>query len=321
MQTWEALVHELQLTPDNENIFVGRFHDFPLGLKIVDPQGSGLLLFHVRHPFLADAKELENIAYAAEITRLVEEKQLEISHEDRITWITFLEGASHWADQSVCPTLEKILASFSAAGLATPASVCHYCRQNATEMLRAHRGKAVQICPVCLEQRTAVPQSQFVDASEGVVPLLCFGPLAALLGATAWALVWIGYDKLFEWFKTDTLHIPRLLVIVAITGLGALVGGPVGLVLKRVTRRGRSLSIIVAAVCAVAGVLFGELLYVTWLVHRETQVLNLMLSARILPSLWAETNGFHLLMKLLAGGAGVWVAVAMARPASTKVQI
>jgi len=38
-------------------------------------------------------------------------------------------------------------------------------------------------------------------------------------------------------------------------------------------------------------------------------------------SLWAETNGLHLLMKLLAGGAGVWVAVAMAGPASTKVQI
>ena len=151
--------------------------------------------------------------------------------------------------------------------------------------------------------------------------MLLLGPLAALVGAMAWALVWIGYDKVFELLKTNVLHVPRIVVLLVMTGIGALIGGPVGLVLKHIPRRGRGLSMMVAAGCAVGGVLLGELLYATWLVYRITNVLDLSMGAQVLPTLWRETGALQALAKLMAGGAGVWVAIAMARPPKPKLDL
>jgi hypothetical protein len=103
--------------------YIVHLNGFPIGLKFIDPEGSGLLLFHTRHLLSAEAKELASVAYDSEIISLVEGKQLEIAHDDRIAWVTLIEGASHLTDGSVRSLLEKVLAALAAAGLSlTPAN-------------------------------------------------------------------------------------------------------------------------------------------------------------------------------------------------------
>jgi hypothetical protein len=41
----------------------------------------------------------------------------------------------------------------------------------------------------------------------------------------------------------------------------------------------------------------------------------------VLPTLWRGTGALQALAKLMAGGAGVWVAIAMARPPKPKLDL
>jgi len=85
LQRFDALTQELQLVPGDDGNYIGHLNGFPIGLKFIDPEGSGLLLFHTRHLLPAEAKELASVAYDSEIISLVEEKRLEITHDDRTT--------------------------------------------------------------------------------------------------------------------------------------------------------------------------------------------------------------------------------------------
>jgi hypothetical protein len=52
-----------------------------------------------------------------------------------------------------------------------------------------------------------------------------------------------------------------------------------------------------------------------------TNVLDLSMGAQVLPTPWRETGALQALAKLMAGGAGVWVAIAMARPPKPKLDL
>ena len=92
-------------------------------------------------------------------------------------------------------------------------------------------------------------------------------------------------------------------------------------VLKRIPHKSKQLYAIVPALLAILAVVAGEVLYVTWLVYREMHVIWLGLSLKLLTRLWVESDGFFLIMKLLAAGAGVFMAVTIARPAKPKMKL
>ncbi len=315
------LTKALGLRPDKDGLFFGRVRGFPVGLKCIDPAGSGLLLFQIRHPLPADAPELATIQYSANIERLIAGKKLEISIEDRIAWLTFVEGGQHLADGSLIPLLNDVLSAFETAGLASNSHLCHYCRRNPVETVTCHDGKVAQICDACLRERLEAPANRSVDATAGAGPILILGPAAAVIGAVCWTLVWIGYDLLFEMLNTDVLHVPRLIEIIALLCVGAIVGGPVGLVIRRVPRRARNLSVIIAAICSVAAVLFGEVMYVAWLIYREFKIISVSGAWQVLPRLELETGGFHLAIKLLAAGVSTAIAVALAKPPKPRLNL
>src|SRR5256885_12127864 len=87
------LADDLGLVAEKTGLFIGKIRGLPVGVKCIDPEGSGLLLFQIRHPMPPGAKELSNIQNASEIERLVAEKKIEISLEDKAAWLTFVEGA------------------------------------------------------------------------------------------------------------------------------------------------------------------------------------------------------------------------------------
>ena len=313
------LVNGLGLQPAEDELFIGKLRGFPIALKFIRGESSALLLFQIRHPLPAKAQELSDLCYGDELDRLITEKKVEISMEDKLAWFTLVDGAEHLADGSVLRLLNAVLTAFEKAGLGRNSELCHYCQIEQVDTLTCENGRVAQICPACLHQRT----QPIVAAQTGAraLPILALCPVAALVGAVGWAAIWIAYDLLFELLKTNVLHIPRIVAAVVMVIVGGLVGGPVGWVMKRIPHKSKKLYAIVPALLAIIAVVAGEVLYVTWLVYREMHVIWLGLSLKLLTRLWVESDGFFLIMKLLAAGAGVFMAVTIARPAKPKMKL
>src|SRR6266516_1062339 len=313
------LVNGLGLQPAKDELFIGKLRGFPLALKFIGGASSALLLFQIRHPLPAKAQELSDPCYGDELDRLITEKKVEISMEEKLAWFTLVDGAEHLADGSVLRLLNAVLTAFEKAGLGRNPELCHYCQTEQVDTLTCENGRVAQICPACLHQRTQPIVA--AQAGAGALPMLALCPVAALVGAVGWAAIWISYDLLFELLKTNVLHIPRIVAAVVMVIVGGLVGGSVGWVMKRIPHKSKKLYAIVPALLAIIAVVAGEVLYVTWLVYREMHEIWLGLSLKLLTRLWGESDGFYLIMKLLAAGAGVFMAVTIARPAKPKLKL
>ena len=238
-----------------------------------------------------------------------------------MAWLSFVDSTKHLQDGSLARLLDDVLMSFTQAGLAGQPDLCHYCRREKVEALTCHRGRVAQICPSCLIERTDAPSNRPAEATEGALAIAVLGPVATVIGAMCWGGVWSGYDLLFDLLKTNVVYVPRLLEVVALFCIAAVVGGPVGFVIKRVPRRGKNLAVTSAIVCTVAAIVLGEVFYVSWLIYRELKVFSFSAAWDILPRLEMEMETFHLAIKLMAAIGSVIMAVLIAKPPKPKLNL
>jgi hypothetical protein len=134
-------------------------------------------------------------------------------------------------------------------------------------------------------------------------------------------LFWTGYDLLFDLLNTQVIIIPRILEFVALICVAAATGGPIGFVIKRIRRRGKNLSATFAVLWTLVAVAAGEVLYVAWAVYREVKVFSVSASWQILPRLELELGGFHLAIRIVAMVCAVAIAVELAKPPKTKLNV
>ena len=163
-----ALVNDLAISPAQGDLFVGKLRGFPVGLKFVESDGSLLLLFQVRHPLLVGANETASVQFGEEIARLIEEQKIAIEFEDKLIWVTFVDGGDYLENGTAKGLLEQILSALERAGLAAQPDICHYCGRNKVDSLTCSDGKVAQICPI-------VPYLWLIPA----LPLLAAGETGA----------------------------------------------------------------------------------------------------------------------------------------------
>jgi len=303
-----------------ETVF-GRCFGFPTGLKVIDPLGAPLLLFHVRYPAVRDTSELTKINYEPEVTDLISAKKLEIDLEERLGWVSFSDGARHLVEGSIIPLLKSVLKSLQSAGLLQNPKLCHYCERQEVESVSCIDDKVAQICSTCLEERRNSHTNRPAEATEGAVPIVTLGIPATLVGSLGWALFWIGYFLVFEWLNTDKIMVPRIVEVFALACVGCLTGGPIGYVIRRVQRRGQALSVVFSSVCSITAVLIGEVVVIGWMIYREFHVISPGAALKILPQVELDFGVFHLLIKLLAAVLAVVVAVQIAKPPKPKLNL
>jgi hypothetical protein len=316
-----ALVKELALSPVEDGLLVGKLRGFPVGLKFIESAGSMVLLFHIRHPSLVNAQATGSVQFGEEIARLMEQKKITIEFEDKLIWLTFVDGDDYLEHGRAKALLDQILSVLEKAGFATQPDVCHYCNRNKVESLTWSGGKVSQICPVCLAERSGSPANRPADATEGAGSMLILGSVGAIIGAICWMLVWIGYDLLFDLLKTSVIYIPRIVEGIVLVCIAGAVGGPVGYIIGRVPRRGKKLAVTSAVVCTIAAVVIGEVLYVAWLIYREFKVFSFSAAWSILPRLELESGGFHLVIKGIAAIVSVVLAAEIAKPRRAQLNL
>ena len=314
MDNWASLTQELKLRPAQGDWFIGRLRGFPVGLKFIGQAGSSLLLFQIRHPLPADAKQLSELHYDKQVAELLADKKMEIEFEDRMAWLTVHDGANRLQDGSVAGLLDAVLRSFELGGLAANLDLCHYCRRTKVEVLTCHEGRLAQICPACLQERISSRSNVRADATAGAFPLFFLCPVASLVGAIAWALVWIGHDWLFNLLNTKIVVVPRIAELVVLFCIAFLAGGPVGWVIKHIPKRGSSLSVSAALIFGSLAVAFGEVLYLVWLIYKAVKVVSFSAAVRAMPAYYLHNDVLYLVIKALAALASLAVAYGLAKP-------
>src|SRR5690606_2798096 len=144
---------------------------------------------------------------------LLIEKKLEIELDDRIAWLTFVDGAECVANQMGAPWIESILQTFAKAGLIGESELCHYCHKVNVKSVEYIEGKAVQICPACLKEKLDKKITATPAGSAEAVPIFLMSPFASLLGAALWALVWGAHTWFFGLLNERVIYVPILLEI------------------------------------------------------------------------------------------------------------
>jgi hypothetical protein len=319
--TLGELVRHLELKPSEDRLFIGRRRGFPVGLKFITSPESILLLFQIRHPFDAKAAKQLPIEYDAEVKDLVSSNKIEISLEDKIVWLTITDAGQMIGSNQAARIIESLLGTFEKAGLAGDPQKCHYCRASKVETLTCHNGKVAQICDECLAGRKKSQYAHLALSAEGFTKVISLGIVASVVGAVCWMLAWMGDDAIFKFFKTDTLVIPHILEAAMIVVIGFLVGGPVGLILRRIPQRGDRLAGYAGITFGIASVIVGEVFYVSWLIYSEYKVIAPGAAFQILPSLWLHGGVVYITIKALAAVAGVLFAYHLSRPQQAGLKL
>jgi hypothetical protein len=315
------VAHSLGFDQRQGEVFFGWRRGYAIGLKVVNPLDHPLLLVHVRFPFGPDAPEVKAVTYGAEIKALIEARKVDVDFGERLAWVTFVDGADTLLDGSFSHLLDSILLSFSAAGLEQNASTCFYCQRNPVTQLGCHDDKVAVICPACLEERRSAPENRPAEATDGAMPVLGLAIMAAALGAVCWAGFWISFMLILESIDSSTVYIPRIVEAGLVFCVGGITGGPVGLAIQLIQRRGRHLSMAVSFVCSASAVLVGEVAFIAWLIYQAYHVVSLPLAWQILPQAELALGEFHLGAKVLGALLAIGIAMTMARPRKPTLKL
>ena len=314
-------VNALGLRPEKDDMFVGRVQGFPVGLKFIDPAGATVLLFQVRHWLKPDSAQITTLTYDSEITELLAGKRIEIEFEEQLAWVTFVDGAQSIENGTALRRLNSILQSFFNAGLIGDTELCHYCRHEKVALVTYGGGKVAQICPACLDERLKKAEGRSPAPGAEAVPIFLMSPGASLVGALAWSCFWIGHTLLFEHLSAERIYLPWILMIAIMIGIGLLVGGPVGWMIKQNRKRGGAVSFSAAIVFGSLAVIVGEIFYLVWLIYHEFHVVSFSAALQVMPQYYLKNDPIFVGTKLITALICVSVAVAIAKPEKAKLNL
>lgn len=313
------LTQLLGMEVDADGLLVGKRLGFPVGLKVTEGNGAPVLLFHVRYLGHSDSALIGSLHYSPEVADLIANKKLDIEFDDRLAWLTFLDATAQLQNGSLPALLDSVLASFVEAGLGGNDDLCHYCRRTPVEKVYSKAGRVAQICAACLAEKQADLARKGSKPGDGAVSIAILAPVSGLAGAVGWSGCWIAYELIFEKTGSGVVVVPRIAEAAAVIGVALITGGPIGLVLRLVRRRGQALSMAFAVVCAICAIVLGEVLLLTWLIYHIFKVLSFDAAWRLLPKMEGEMGIVYFALKLMSAVIAVVLAAQIAKPPRPKL--
>jgi hypothetical protein len=316
----EDLVRELNLLPAEENVVYGQVKGVPILIKFIGTEEAMVLLIQIRFPMSFSDRVPTKISYGPVVDAKLEDRTAEISIEDKnVVWFTINDGYHCLEEGNVKTLLEDVLNGLQKVGLAGKPGCCHFCQNTPVPQATYNSGKVVQICPACLNERLNTPENRPAEAAEGATTMTLLSPIVVAVGALGWAAAWAGYDALFDLFGTKNIRIPTVMFLFGMVLIGGAVGGPVGLMLKMIGKRGAGLSKAFAIVLAIGSVVLGEVMYITWLIYKDYEIVSFSVAVQILPDVLLESGPLAMIIRLIAAIAAVWLAVSIGKPKAPKL--
>jgi hypothetical protein len=294
----DELLARLQLSTAGPDQAYGEIEGSPVTVTVLGGEPLALLLgFKIRSDHPAE------IALPDDIAALVGAHKATVSLERGIAWLS-LDDLSAETSTSIEGLITSFAQGLSRAEVRLPAG-CAECGSGAEVMLSYADGRCSRLCLYCRDRVTDEHSQKEAALNRPSVWHALALPLLFLYVSGAWMLFWWLVDLLLIWTNTDRIFIGRLesLVFFAVLiAVGAGIGYPIGVFLRRSGLPGRS-HWIASAVVVVAACGFGEWLYVITLIHRNLGLIDPMLAARLFGPILRDVHPSWAALKLMVAGA------------------
>lgn len=337
----QSLIQRTALHQANAREFYGLYRGFPLGLTLVGhglpslPSQQGTrstdpgrtqrysLLLHVRFPDRASPTSPEpSYVWGDCLQSLLEQGQARVSVEARIAWLTLYEANDLVGSEAVVNILNAFIDGLAAAGIQNAGDRCHYCGKTVVKEPTYVAERVAWICPACFAAKIAEAQPSEPAAPLDGLRLLLAAGLGALLGAAAWAGLWIGHERVMEWISkrhpSTTIWVPDIALAILAVGAGSFVGGPSGVLVRRVAYQGHTARTVSSCGGAIAAIAMGEIAWVLWLLP---QLPGVRAAIRFLPVVWSAEGTMHYVLRLMVAIFSVSFAFVVAKPSRRRVDI
>ena len=315
---YPTLLGDLALAPGKDNTAYGRRAGFPLGLKVVDPDGKGTVLFHARFPKSAKAFDRAQLAFDHTLHRLMQEKLAEVKVDSDIAFLSLRKAADRIEKREAVTAVDEFIAGLQRAGM-NSGDDCHYCGSSQEVQTVFNGDRVGQICNACAAQQAAALMEERRFDAASVPKLLATALLVMPLLAAAWAAMWIGIDVLFT-SQGGSMTLPLKIAGLVVCGLGLVAALP-ALLFRRVKNRGNIGAGLFGGACALLAAALGELVVSTFqvsqMVGQFSPVAGILYG---LPMLLGG-NGTFLLLRGIAFASFVGFAFAFTKPPKPKLNL
>jgi hypothetical protein len=341
MGSVQSLIQQTALHQASASEFYGLYRGFPLGLRLIgheapeqasrriagstDPvEGQRYsLLVHVRFPDRASPTSPKpSCTWGDCLQSLLEQGRARVSVEARIAWLTLYEANDLVASEAAVEILNAFIDGLASAGIQKAGDRCHYCGKTIVKEPTYVEERVAWICPACLAAKTAEAEDDEHAASLDGPKLLLAACLGALIGAAAWAGLWISYECVMEWIAKEhpsgKVRVPTIVLEIFVVGGALLVGGPSGVLVRRLAYPGSFARTVSACGGTVAAIAMGEIAWVLWLFP---QLPGMQAAIRLLPVVWRAEEKPYCFLKLMAVIFSIGCAFLVAKPSRRQLDI
>lgn len=285
---------------------------YPVFFSFTDGSAQSDLLIHLRYPphEFVEGEEPE-LKFEAPLPALMDAGLAEVEIHDDIAWLTLKRADDRFAAQEVVPAIDAVIACLQSLGIvAVPG--CHYCGGDTGVAVLVSLGRVGQICTSCVEKQIGRDLEQRDFRARALLPLALITPIVLVLQSLLWGGIWLGLD----WLAAKAggrIAIPQVVAMAAVAVLAGLAASP-ALLFRLVTNRGNRRAALLAAVCALAALAFGEALHAASVLGSWRYFLVLLIHPDLTLKIgFSGGDGLFVVLKLLIAVGFIVAAAAWAK--------
>ena len=258
-------IAELNLDTVGSNLFIGHIKRVPFKMEMVANNQTIGLLFQVRFLKLRkDIPEFPEIIPGGVLERLVAEKKAEFTADNDRAWFNLFAAHEMINDGTLMATLNEFAASIKEY-VDFDDQPCFLCKTAKAAQPVYHSEKLHLLCDPChetVQQKAKMVES--VDPANLFLGLL-WASIAAIPAGLIWCVGWIVFDRIFAGAKLYTF-----IFVAAYCAVGAAVGLPICLIIKKIPRRGVRMGKALTIFGCILSALTGEAFFCAYIFFRAT---------------------------------------------------
>jgi len=311
------IVGLLNLAVGDADKACGDIRGSPVTMTVLGAEPPALLFgFKIQRPHPAD------IPLPWEIKPLIEKKIAEVSLENGTAWLS-LDNLSGESSESVEGLVTGFAEAIAIANLRLPPG-CLQCGSDSGLAVVYGNGQCTRLCAGCREQvvEDTIQRQAALDRPSFVFMLAL--PLLCLYVSLGWTILWWLVYVCMQANNANVILIDRfslLLIGALLCGIGAGLGYPIGIILRRSGAASRAHAVIGTLVVFLAcGI--GEWFFAALLLYLHTGILSLEFASNALGPFIANSHYSWIIGKLcvaIAIAVGCYYGTQVRRIATVKL--
>lgn len=310
MDDLKALVDELKLVSAGDE-FYGERQGQPLILTYLNSSLLGLM-FQIP----LNTKDQKNLQVPKSLS---EREEIKISCENGYSWLS-IYNILDYSVEEVINLLDMFLQALVDNHISLDEK-CSVCRGNDDANVYYTEGKITRICDKCAElvKQRLIEKEKKLGRRKYIYGVLV--PVAVLVLAAGWTLLWLAYDWSFSLSDTDSLDIEEVSMMITSAIAGIILGLPAAFLLKKLYIRNNKLLSVISFVVVATGCLVGEVLYLTVYIFKYYRVIAFRAAVESVKLYWHESAEGMIIMKVVIVFSATIIIAIVARVRKPEIEL